>query len=802
MFLYIIKKIINNPKLSIFISLFFSLFFSLFIYKLTIDTSAQSLLLEDDKDFKIYQNISKTYGNDNFLIIAFKNKENNPFLQKNIDTLKNLQKDIEKIQSVQRVFSIINAPLLQSSNNKSLKEILSNLPNITDKDINLTKAIKEINSHPFYKNNIISKDGKSVALIIYLKPDLEFIKLLNLKNNAKNLQEKNIYEKQLIKHKNIQKIKNKNDLELIKNTIKKYQDKNNSFYISGVDIIADEMINYIKKDLFNYNFILLFILALMLYVFFKNIYFVILPLFIAFINLACVSGIFGLLNFNISIVSSNYISFILIINLAISIHLINQFLEYKRKYKDINNVILLALLKKIKPSFYSILTTAIGFLSLIFSDIKPIIDLGIMMSIGIFISLIFNYIYIASFLSLIKNVKIKNKSENLAFLNFCINASLNHKKIIYLSSFIIIVLSIFGIYKLKVENSFINYFKDDSLIKQGLVFIDDNFGGTMPLDIIINFKEKQEEKQDLDSFESEFEQLSKNDTYWLNSSKIQIINKIQNYINQNPYIGSSLSIYNLLELGKILNNNKNLDDFTIALLNNNLPQDFKQILIKPYANIEQNELRFSLRIIDSNQTLKRNEFLQNINEDLKNILKNDNVDLQISGIMILYNNVLQSLFNSQFKTLFIVVFCIFVLFILIFKSFKYAFVALISNLIPLNFVFAIMGFLNIPLDIMSITISAIAIGLGVDDSIHYIYRFKKELKKYPIKEAIKISHLNIGSALYYTSICIMLGFSIMLSSNFIPSIYFAILIILTMGLLLFGTLLLLPALLCSFIKRF
>ncbi len=803
---FFLKFLINHPKSTLLSTLLFCVFLSFFAFKLHIDASAESLLLEDDKDLKIFRELSKHYKSDNFLMLAFKPNDKNPFSEESLKNLESLHQKLEGVRGVERVFSIINAPLLLSSENKDLKELMQNIPSILSEDINQTKAQNEILTSPFYLNNIIAKDGKTTALIIYLKPDLTYVNLIEARDNAKDENEKEHLRIQIKNHQEMQNALNKALLEQIRSIMSAYE-KDGKLYLGGVSMISDDMISYIKDDLALYGIFLVFLLGFALWYFFRSFTLMILSLLICFISLSSASGLFALLNFPITVISSNYAPLMLIITLSVVVHLITHFIEISRLYPNTTQkrLVLQTLLSKAKPSFFAIFTTMIGFFSLIFSQIEPIIKLGIMMSLGIALGLILAYLFLASALVLLKRKNFTQREFNLSFLLFCANASIRHRKLIYTLAFITIILALIGIPKLKVENSFVNYFKDGSAIKEGLLVIDKDLGGTLPLDIIVRFKDNKKnelkESEVLDSFENEFESLAAKDTYWFDSKKTRIAKKVHQFLENKEFVGSVLSLNSLLMLGKNINEGKDLDDFALAFLNENLPENFKQDLLSPFVNITQNELKFSIRVIDSNPNLKRDTFLKSLKTELNELLKDEGVEVQITGIMLLYNNMLQSLFSSQFDTLAFVVLAIFVLFVLIFRSFKIATIAIVCNLIPLSLVFAFMGFLNIPLDLMSITIAAIAIGIGVDDILHYIYRFKEELKCASVKKAVLNSHLFIGTALYYTTISIVLGFSVMMSSNFIPTIYFGILTTLVMILLLFGSLFLLPSLLISFYAK-
>lgn len=784
MLVVLYKTLINNAKLVFCATLAVCVGLSFFASKLNIEASAQTLLLENDKDLAFFRQLGKDYQSDDFLMLAIKPKDDNPFSPQSIALLENLQSRLEKIRGVKGVLSILNAPLLKSSDNASLQDLLKNVPTLTSFDVNLTKARAEISTSAFYQNNIISHDTKSTAFVIYLNDEV-YENLINQANSSDFAQRL--------------KQENKQRLDEIKAIIAEFAPQTKGLYLGGVSMIADSMISYIQDDLLVYGLSLTLLLSFVLWVFFRKISLVLFTLFVCLNSLGVASGIFALLGFKITVISSNYLALMLIITISLIIHLITHFINLCKQFPkaSIRHKVLATLLAKSRPSFYAILTTAIGFLSLVLSKIEPVIKLGIMMSIGISISLLLSFLFFASILPFFKGLHFENKATfKVNLLNFCANLSLKYPKIIFGVSVLCVVVSLFGIDRLRVENSFVNYFKDSSEIKQGLVFIDENFGGTIPLELIVHFKDKNESKSaELDSFESEFEALSNEKTYWFNAQKVRVAKSIHQYLQNKEFVGSVLSLNSLLLVAKDINDGKELDDFALAFLNENLPEQFKKSLLNAYVNIDKNQLRFVMRIKDSDSKLKRDEFIKEIQSDIKALMKDEAVQVQLSGLMLLYNNMLQSLFASQFNTLVFVVGVIFLLFVFVFRGFKFALTGIIANVVPLSLVFALMGFCGLPLDLMSITIAAICIGLGVDDSIHYIYNFKKLASHKGIIKAIKLSHFQIGQAFFQSKVAIILGFSVMISSNFTPTIYFGLLTVLVMVLLLVGSLLLLPSLL-------
>lgn len=802
---FIFKTILKYPKQILFCCILFFFISLFYAIKLPIDASSESLILENDKDFKIYEEILQDYQTKDFLILAFIPKDGNVFSNHSLQILQKITQDIKKIPQVQDTLSILNAPLLKSTPNLELQEILKINPTLLSKQTDKNLAKNEILNHPFYTQNIISKNAKTAGILIYLKEDIKLKELTQLKNTANTQEEKQNIQNLIHTHKQKSQIHNAQTIQALKSLKEQYTTEG-KVYLGGIMLIASDMIDYVKSDLITYGTALSIILALMLWIFFRHIYFVALSFCVCLFSLVVSSGIFSFFGYQITIVSSNYVSLLLIISVSLIVHLIVSYLEFYEKFPKASqkNLVYAVMLNKASPSFFAVLTTIIGFLSLVFSKILPIIHLGIIMSIGVSVALIFTFMLFGAILVILpKPQKVKDLPKwHHIFLLKCANLATNKPKLIYAISFLCIAFSIYGIMNLKVENSFVNYFKDDSEIKQGLLTIDQDLGGTIPLEIIINFQDKSSKDSSLSDFENEFEEefnvLEQQDSYWFDSQKLRIAEKIHTYLANKEYIGSILSLHSLSMLVGSLG--LGADDFTIAFLYKNSPQNLKNQLFTPYANITKNQMRFVFRTFDSNPNLKRNLFIHEIQNDLTTLLQNESVTFKINGMMVLYNNLLQSLIASQVDTLSLVIGAIFLVFVLIFRSFKLSVIALLTNLIPLGAIFGFLGISGIPLDLMGITIAAICLGIGVDDVIHYIHRYKEELKSHSIKQAIIRSHSSIGNAMYYTTLIIVVGFCAMMTSNFIPTIYFGLLTTLVMLLMLAGSLILLPTFLITLKK--
>lgn len=785
--------------------------------QLEIDASSETLLMDDDKDLKFSREVSKRYASSEFLLLTFQPKNGNLLSNESLDTIENISKDLLKLDSVVSIKSILNVPLLESPV-KPISELIDGIKTLETRDFDEKLVKKEFTTSPLYKNNLVSEDFKTTAIILDLKDDIVYRTLLDKRNELLKkkrestlTQEEALLLKKVIvefkKHRDETRIYTDKQIKEIRTIVAKYQDKANIF-LGGVNMIANDVVNFVKNDLLIYGTSLAFIIIFLLWFIFRNIHWIAIPVAICFLSVISTAGILGLFNLEVTVISSNFISLQLIITISIVMHLIVRYRELNKRFKNASQykLVINTMLSKLNPSFFAIITTITGFFSLVLSHIQPVKNLGLMMSAGVGISLFIAFIIFPLILILMKKKEEKKKENESSFslIDNSIKIIQNRGFLIVTSSIVVVIFALTGATKLIVENSFINYFKKSTEIYKGMEVIDQNLGGTTPLDIVIKFKkpveeETNEEPSFLDDFLDEFASDENDPKYWFSQDKLDTINKIHDYLNSLEEIGTVQSLSTLLKIGKRLNDGEELDGLMLALLYEKLPNEYKNLIISPYVSIENNEARISTRIIDSNPDLRRDELIKKINTDINNMINPDTTEVRLSNLMIMYNNMLQSLFDSQISTLGFVLSLLFVMFLILFRSIKVAIIAIIANIIPISILFGIMGWLNIPLDIMTITIAAISIGIGVDDTIHYIHRYKEEFKHdHNYVNAMIRAHKSIGYAMYYTSVVIMVGFSILVLSNLIPTIYFGLLTVVVMMSLLASALLLLPRLMIMF----
>ena len=812
----IYKKIVTEfSKITIFF-LTILIIFSLYQSKnFNLDASSDALLLEGDPDLKYLREVNQTYGSKDFLVLTY--TPISSFTEK--ETILNLQllkSKIEKLTWVDSVITIIDVPLLKSTDD-GLMERLKNYKTLAYPEIDRERAFDEIMNSPIYKNYVISEDGKTSGIVVYLKKDERLAEYIKIKEKYFNQsietglsKEEQInfkkFNKEYEDYKNLYNIRNHQNITEIRDVISKYGE-NAKIHLGGIPMIADDMMGYIKSDIVVFGIGVFFFIVLTLWFIFRNLKWVVMPLLGCATSVIIMIGLLGLIGWKVTVISSNFIALMLILNMAMNIHLTVRFLQLKKEFPQLskNEIVFEASKKMMLPILYTVLTTICAFLSLVFSGIKPIIDFGWMMTLGLIVSFLVTFLLLPSLISLLSSEnEIGLKDTEKSLITSALGSfTKNNKIIIFGSTFLIIIFSIIGIFKLEVENSFINYFDKETEIYKGMKKIDDDLGGTTPLDIILQFPSNEEiARAENDEFD-EWEEDNKNNDeekskYWFTRDKMDKIIKVHDYLESLPEIGKVLSFGSILRVAEDLNNKK-LQSLEIAVLYSKIPTSIKKEIVSPYISVEKDEARISVRIKDSLKNLRRNELINKINSELNTKIGLDKDEYKLTGVLILFNNLLQSLFKSQILTLGIVIFGIFLMFFILFRNIVLSLIGVVPNFIAAFFILGIIGLLGIPLDMMTITIAAITIGIAVDNSIHYIYRFKEEFKKIKkYNETLDRCHSTVGIAILNTSITIVFGFSILVLSNFIPTIYFGIFTGIAMLLAMISVLTLLPKLILTY----
>ena len=814
------RVVLEYPRIVIFVVLLLISFLSYKAADFQLDASTETLIIETDKDLRYSRLITSRYGGYDYLLITYTPKAD-LFSEESLKKLAQLRDDLKQTKRVISVVSILDAPLLESPP-VPVKELTTSIQTLESPKVDRKLARIEFKDSPLYQNLLVSPDLKTTGLQVNFPIDEVYQDLLARRDlfrekaakgtltNAENIEFKEV-KKQIQRRREIQKQIRNEDIAAIRAIMDRYR-QDAQLFLGGISVITDDLIRFVRQDLKIFGIGIAFFLIITLSIIFGKIRWVVLPMLCCVFSAIAMMGLLGMFGWKVTVISSNFISLQLIITMAITIHLIVRYKDLAKQNPeaDQRQLILDTVGLMLTPCLYAALTTIAGFGSLLLCDILPVRTFGWMMSAGIAVSLTVTFLLFPAGLMLLGKEAPRAISEKrFSFTSALARFTEARGTLILCVSCLILIMNAFGITRLVVENSFINYFKDDTEIYQGLKVIDERLGGTTPLDVIVELeapqtktakataKKKGQEDEAFDEFD-EFEEAN-DEKYWFTADRMALAMKIHDYLDSLPETGKVLSLATMLKIATKLNKGQPLDNFQLALVYSKLPEKFKRIILEPYVSPQHHQLRYSIRVKDSAESLRRDAFLKKIRRDLVNELGIKEDKLHLTGLLVLYNNMLQSLFESQILTLGMVVLVLLGMFLILFRSLKLALIAIVPNLLAISVVLGVMGWLKIPLDMMTITIAAISIGIAVDNTIHYIYRFRYEFQyEHRYIKTVHQCHGSIGRALYYTSLTIISGFLILTLSNFIPSIYFGLLTALAMSIALLAALTLLPQLIVTF----
>ena len=809
--------VLHRPKSVLAVMLLILVFFGYHAKDFKLDASADSLLLEDDVDLHLFRKIHQRYPSNALLVVTY-SPDKDLFSDEALGPLKQLREELKKIAAVETVFTILDAPLLISSD-VPIQEMIDDIPSLEKPGVDRNRAKNELLNSPIFRELIISADGRTTALLLELTEDQQVESLRNSRDELRakkrdsglSSEESRTLDRISGEYDLAQEVLNDQrhrDVARIRDIIEPYR-RHGALHLGGVPMITDDMVTFVRNDLVVFGGGVLVFLIIVLTVIFREMRWIVLPLLSCFYAGLVMVGVLGLIGWKVTVISSNFLALMLIITISMNIHLIVRYRQLNRDHPDDDQVGLVGTTthKMVKPCLYTALTTIIGFGSLVVSDIKPVIDFGWMMSAGLAVTFVTSFLLFPTMLMVMGKTGSIPALESDRFLLPAYLARLTETqggKILVLAV-VLTVVSVVGIGQLRVENSFINYFSDDTEIYRGLKLIDEKLGGTTPLEILIKFKNDPDDTltaEDLaEMTEEEIEmereyaaERANSPQYWFTPDKVERIKEVHDYLDGRPEIGKVLSLASTVRVAENYIEEE-LDGLMLALLYTKIPDEVRKSLIDPYVSVPDSEARVLARVLDSKPDLRRKELLETVRRDLVEKLGFEEQDVTVSGLLVLYNNMLQSLFTSQIKTIGVVMLGIGIMFLVLFRSVTLSIIGILPNLLGAAVVLGVMGWAGIPMDMMTITIAAITIGIAVDNGIHYIYRFREEYAlNGSYAETLHVCHSNIGKAVFYTTMTIIFGFSILMFSNFIPTIYFGVLTAAAMFIALMAALTVLPKL--------
>ena len=799
--------------------------------KLRLDASSDSLLLQGDPDLAYFRESAEKYAGDEFLILTW--EPGVPLLSPDsLEPLAAMVDELEQLSGVAGVTTVLDVPLLESPP-LSLTDLAraDSIATLRDPEVDRELALKELTTSPIYRNLLVSETGDLTAVQVSLKPDELAESLLDEREALRAEEREGALDTERAER--LAQVEADYDLALARigadrdRMVAAVRDVAERFrpyakiFVGGVPMIAADMMAFVRSDLVTFGTAILVVMAAVLWLIFRSWKWVFIPLITCSATATLLLGVLAGTDWRMTVISSNSVAVLLIVTLSLSIHLVVRYRELQRQHPDMPREQLSAGASKLMmvPCLYTAMTTIVAFTSLVVAGLQPVIDFGWMMTTGIVLGFCSAFTVVPALMVIIpdKPLTTSSQAERPFTIRFA-RVVQQHGRLVVAATAGLVMLSVAGVRALEVENRFIDYFKEHTEIYQGMELLDARLGGTIPLDVILEAPAEAPEVEaettasddegweDDDGFFDDVFDIdfgfgadeTQSAGYWFSVPGRQLVDQVHAIIESRAESGKVLSLSTAFEVMDGLYGGK-LGGVELALVENSLPDDVNTALVTPFYFAEEQEARLSVRVMETSESLRRDAYLRELREQILEETGIEPERLQFTSLLVLYNNVLQSLFQSQIMTLGAVFVAIGLMFWILFRSLSLALLALAPNILAAGLVLGLMGLAGIPLDIMTITIAAIVVGIGVDDCIHYLHRFRDEIAvDQDYRAAMLRSHSSIGRAMYYTTLTVVVGFAMLTLSNFTPSLYFGVLTVVAMIAAVAGALLLLPQLIMIF----
>lgn len=787
-------SLLRYPKLVLISCLVLCLTTMSGIRHFSFDASADTLVVEGDPALEKYNQMAEVFGGDDFIVLTYTRED--LFSDTALDEIESLQQQLAELPGISSTYSILDAPLIESPP-IPLEHIAEDYRTLRDRSVDRSLARNELTLSPLISDYLIARNGKSTAISATLKRD-EMLELLReAKDEARRRGDGIAETRDAYLERRNEYVANRDSLIQSLREIRDTYRGEATIFISGVPMIAADMLSYVRSDLQIFSALVLALIIILLTFFFRKPRWVAIPILICLTTVSITMGLLGIMRTPVTVVSSNFISLLCIISISFSIHLVVRYRELlARGGMEHAAMVEETMRSKFTPCLYTALTTLLAFGSMLGSSILPIEDFGWMMCLGIVIALLVTYVLFPTTLLIIGPAQASNTIEKPIILtNWFEHLSVNRTGWVLAISAVLALPAIYGTTLITFDNRFIDYFHEDTNIHQGMTHIDEHLGGTLPLDVYLRFEQYDDGGGDFfDDFEDEYPER-----YWYTPDKLETLRTLQQALESRPEVGKVISLASMEQMARRFNDGDALTGLEITYVLGELPQDVRNFLIEPYGSPSEGWMRINARIKESQTEFSKQDLIDYITRFARDEMALDDNRFVVTGMIVLFNDMLKQLADSQARTLGYVIIATFIMFSILLRSLRLALIALVPNVLAATLIIAFMGYAGIPLDMMTVTIAAICIGIGVDDAIHYLHRFREETdRSMSAREAVITSHNTIGHAMYFTTMTIMGGFSILALSNFIPTIYFGLLTALAMALALVANMTLMPALLMKF----
>ncbi|MDR4499266.1 MAG: efflux RND transporter permease subunit [Candidatus Scalindua sp.] len=822
---WIIRLLLRYRILFLILIVLVTGFFGYFARHSTTDNSIEVWLSKEKENFDYYNHFIDTFGDEEFLLVVIENEEH--FSSRGIKQIDRIAKKLEKLDGIKEVISLATV-LKDKLSSPHFKNILKE----RDKKTTIEVFKEEILADEMYVNNIISVDGKITAVIATVakgSPELR----MKLVRETRNIIREIFYQESAARtdvSDNGQGIDLKPDNGLVMmNTPDTSENReeeqsplsrsvtyctqvSNNFvqnlnfvereplpsniYLAGPTIVNAELDRMSQRDIKIFMPVMFAIAVIVLILLFRNFSGVLIPIVTISINSVCVVGLFTLFHNKMNMISGMLTPLIFIISLATTIHILNRFYLESEHSTDRQKNIIHSIKEISVPCFLTSATTSIGFLSFVVSDVKPVKTMGIFTAAGVMISFFVCILLLPILFSFIpgkrKDIsqhRLKNANTKDATFRglFGHMGAFVHKHTIpiIIVSLISVCLAVYGGTRIKVESNIFESFPEDSEISRSSSFIERNLMGLLPVEFVI------ESPGTAGIFKPEV---------------LREMGAMQNYLHTIPEVTSCISVADYVNrLHTVTLNNDTSKDVEVSEEKARNYAKFASLrgdaIVKTLYSKDYEQGRISVRM--------RNVSSSRYQEIIKNIKKHINTNFPvtigctITGIVPLLMDMQGYLAMSQIKTFLLAFIFIFISITLLLKSVRFGLISMIPNLVPIVITLGVMGFLNISLDVATIMIASVAIGISVDDTIHFLYRFRREFQKDKnYYEAIQRTLTGVGKAILFTTIIATSGFLIFCLSSFKPIQHFGLLTGITMVSALISDLFILPSCILLFKPKF
>lgn len=766
------------------------------------DASADTMIAQSDPELAFFNKVTDTFGEGSFLVLTYSPDSGELFTRESLDRIGQLANYMQSIEGVTGVTSFLDVPLLQSPP-VPITELAEGYRTLQAADVDLNMARDELVNSPLFRELLVSTDARTTAMQISISSSAS--------EQLAAAEPGTLSDAETIRLKELAKQQEERTISAIRAVRDRYA-SDASLYLGGVPMIRSDMVEFVKADMAIFGVIIVLLLGTALYLFFRCRRWLFIPLATIFVTVLLTIGVLAWLGQPATAISSSFIALLAIVSMSFSIHLISEYRDLAGVSFELSQheLAMRTMRNKMAPCFYTAVTTGVAFASLTTSDIVPVIDFGWMMVLGISIALVVSLALFASVLVLLpKKIECETLIELPAFNEWFAKVSTEHTGRLNIAAGVFLIMSVIGISQLGLGNRIVEYFRSDTEIRQGLDFIDRNLGGTVPMEVIVSFPPYEEaEAIEDDPFSDSFDPFAEEEPdaypqrFWFTPEKLAVIDQLQSYIESRPETGKSVSVANLERVARSFTNGEPLTYLELTAILGAVPEEVRVDLISPYVSPEAGQFRISTRLHETGENYDLQTLIEDIEDYAHNEMELDAETVRVTGIALLFNGMLEQLLDSQLSTVLGVVFATFLMFALLLRSISLAIIGLAPNILAALMILGLMGVLGIPLDMMTITIAAIVIGIGVDDAIHYLHRYKEQRDSgKTAKEAVIATHHTTGKALYFTSLTVIAGLSVLVLSRFIPTVYFGVLAAFAMVLALTANLSVLPALLVSFARE-